>query len=135
MTENCERPKAAISGIDRLAMEIYNGVCNAVGGLYQDGWEVMGDEEIKQTLLEVYAAGLGDKVALEVENARLRGALYEITEPIEAMQKRCQALGGGCVIDGHMAIQLANDPNNLKIIAKKALSETDRAAILASGEG
>ena len=59
---------------------------------------------------------------LVAQNTTLIESLEEIVEPVAAMQRRCAALGDGRVIDGMMAIALANDPNNLKIIAKKALS-------------
>ena len=82
-------------------------------------------EEAIQNAFDALAhlATLRQQVAeLVAQNTTLIESLEEIVEPVAAMQRRCAVLGDGTVIDGMMAIALANDPNNLKIIAKKALS-------------
>lgn len=57
---------------------------------------------------------------LRAEIERLRAALTEIENPIAAMKQRAEAEGGR--LNTPMALQMSNDPNYLKQIAKVALS-------------
>ena len=59
----------------------------------------------------------------------LREALEEIAGPIPFMRKRAQAEGGK--LDGRMAVELAEDHNFLKSIARAALA----ASSVGTGEG
>jgi len=53
------------------------------------------------------------------QNARMRLALQDIVDPIAALRR--YAKERGCELDGHVAVQLANDPHHLKGIARAAL--------------
>lgn len=63
------------------------------------------DDELKDTKLEAY-----------------QRAMMEILYPVAAMRKQLQE---GEVLDGYMAIQLAQDPAYLRNIAEKVIREND----------
>jgi len=56
---------------------------------------------------------------LKAENERLRKALDEIANPVKRMVD--EANKKGAMLDGQIAIQLANNATYLREIAKKAL--------------
>lgn len=60
---------------------------------------------------------------LERENAELRQALKHIAYPLKAMQE--DADRKGFQIDGRMAVQVSEDANYLREVAKKALSQKE----------
>lgn len=63
-------------------------------------------------------------VALLAERRRLREALADIVDPIGAFRREAKAKGATL---SSMAYQIANDPNTLKGIARKALGEVSDA--------
>lgn len=69
-------------------------------------------------------------------NARLRGILADIIDPIAAMQRD---LPEGYRLDGAMAVHMANDPEHYKRIARAALTTnvevTGSPALSASPRG
>lgn len=62
-----------------------------------------------------------DRQNPQAEVLRLRVALDEIASPIPFMHKRAEAEGGK--LDGRMAVELSDDANFLKAIAREALRD------------
>jgi hypothetical protein len=80
-------------------------------------WESGFEEDLKTAEDALAAASSG--VADEIEH--LRAALQKIANPIGYFQD--YAKQEGRQIDGHMAVQISNDPGWLKSEAAKALAK------------
>lgn len=66
-------------------------------------------------------ASLNAMAKIAQENKRLRAALDKVANPITYLQKEAQAQGD--VLNGGMAVALANDPHWLRSIASEALGK------------